>query len=166
MPGSLRNLLIIILIISGLAASLGIQAGSSVTSRGMASHLLFNQQGDDVGASPLIGGVDGSSAIAVTQVPVSALSQQQFDNVCVSEIGGQMKNGSALVVRRVQLLWIAGQYRLDPSCIPGSRRLVNLSGPRPGTTQAEDRQPGHHRLTTQHRPAPFKAYKCALSAPV
>jgi thiol:disulfide interchange protein DsbG len=40
MPGSLRNLLIIILIISGLAASLGIQAGSSAASRGIASNLL------------------------------------------------------------------------------------------------------------------------------
>jgi thiol:disulfide interchange protein DsbG len=40
MPGSLRNLLIIILIISGLAASLGIQAGSSAASRDIASNLL------------------------------------------------------------------------------------------------------------------------------
>ena len=40
MPGPLRNLLVIILVITWLAASLGIQAGSSATSRVIAGHLL------------------------------------------------------------------------------------------------------------------------------
>jgi thiol:disulfide interchange protein DsbG len=40
MPEPLRNLLVIILVISWLAASLGIQAESSATSRSMASRLL------------------------------------------------------------------------------------------------------------------------------
>ena len=40
MPGPLRNLLVVILIITGLAASPGIQAGTSATSRVMADYLL------------------------------------------------------------------------------------------------------------------------------
>lgn len=40
MPGPLRNLLVIILVITGLAASLGIQAGSSATSRDIANYLI------------------------------------------------------------------------------------------------------------------------------
>ena len=99
MPGSLRNLLVVVLVISGLAASLGIQAGSSAASRVMASNLL-----DDIDQATWITEGSGKHIVYIFFDPNCPHCHKLYETL------------SPLIARRdLQLRWIPVAMLSDTS---------------------------------------------------